>query len=360
MAGFWGLVALATALQDWLTLRGELGMAVRFAGSAWLPWALLTPLIAWISISFPLVRYKWRGALLVHLTTCTAVFVLLGLLSYWAGPPPFLRPPPAELERLRLPTDKPLPNLFNPSLSDMIIRRTLFQFPIYWAIVGVAQSFAFYERARERERHAAVLESRLTKARLHGLQMQLNPHFLFNTLNSIASLIHENPRVADEMVASLSDFLRVTLRTSDRAEVALRDELAYLDHYLTIEQIRFGARLKVEKQIDPATLDCLVPVLILQPLVENAIKHGIEKQLAPGVVRIIADRSNDSLRLQVVDNGRGLQQRHQEGFKEGVGLANTRARLNELAGSAATLEVKNSPGGGVVAELRLPCRPQPV
>lgn len=359
MAGFWGLVALATALQDWLTQRGELNVAVRFAASAWLPWALLTPLIAWISITFPLERDKWRRALLVQLASCTAVFVLLGLLSYWAGPPPFLQPPPAELERLRLSADKPLPRLINPSVSEMIIRRTIFQFPIYWAIVGVAQSFAFYERARERERHAAVLESRLTKARLHGLQMQLNPHFLFNTLNSIASLIHENPRVADEMVASLSEFLRVTLKTSDRAEVALRDELAYLDHYLTIEQIRFGDRLKVEKQIDPATLDLLVPVLILQPLVENAIKHGIEKQIAPGAVRITAARSGDCLHLQVADNGRGLQHSPRGDFNEGVGLTNTRARLNELAGSAAALEVRNSPGGGVVAEIRLPCRAQP-
>lgn len=358
MAGFWALVALATALQDWLTQRGELAVAVRFAASAWLPWAVLTPLIAWLSISFPLLRSKWQRALLVHLAGCTVVFALLGLLSYWAGPPPFVQTPRAELEHLRPPTDKPLPPLFNASVTEMTIRRTIFQFPIYWAIVGVAQSFAFYERARERERHAAVLESRLTKARLHGLQMQLNPHFLFNTLNSIASLIHENPRVADEMVASLSEFLRMTLKTADRAEVALRDELAYLDHYLAIEQIRFGDRLKVEKQIDPATLDLLVPVLILQPLVENAIKHGIEKQIAPGVVRITVVCSGDSLCLQVADNGRGLQQNANGDFKEGVGLANTRARLNELAGSAAALDVRASSGGGVVAEIRLPCRSQ--
>lgn len=360
MAGFWGLVALATALQDWLTQRVELDVAVRFAASAWLPWALLTPLIAWGSVNFPLERIRWRRALLVHLAGCAAIFVLLGLLSYWAGPPPFQQPPPAELKRHDQSADKRFPHLVNPSVGETIIRRAIFQFPIYWAIVGVVQSFAFYEQARERERHAAVLESRLTKARLHGLQMQLNPHFLFNTLNSIASLIHENPRVADEMVTSLSEFLRMTLKTSDRSEVALRDELAYLDHYLAIEQIRFGDRLTVEKRIDPTTLDLLVPVLILQPLVENAIKHGIEKQLAPGVVRITATLLDNRLRLQVADNGRGLQNSPEEGVKEGVGLANTRARLSELSDSAATLEVRNLPEGGVVAEVYLPCRHQSV
>ena len=360
IAGFWALVTLANALQDWLTLRKDMDVAVLFAASVWLPWAFLTPLIAWIASHFPLERNTWRRAIAVHLAGCAAIFVLLGLLSYWVMPPQYLRPPPAGSERFRPSADEPSPPVIIPSIGEVIIRRTIFQFPIYWAIVGVAQSFAFYERARERERHAAVLESRLSKARLHGLQMQLNPHFLFNTLNSIASLIHQNPHVADEMVASLSEFLRMTLKTSDRAEVALRDELAYLDHYLNIEQIRFGNRLKVERQIDPATLDLLVPVLILQPLVENAIRHGIEKQLAPGVVRIIAARSEDSLCLQVADNGRGLQQDSKKDFKEGVGLTNTRARLNELAGTPASLEVRESPAGGVVAEIRLPCRSQPV
>ena len=345
ISGFWVLIALATALQDWLTLRGDLWSAVRFAASLWLPWALLTPAVAWLSTTFSLERKGWRKALAAHLAGCAIVSVLLGLLSYYAGPPPFLRPPIGT-------TDRPP---FDPPMGEMILRRAIFQLPIYFAIVGVAQAFAFYERARERERHAAVLESRLTKARLHGLQMQLNPHFLFNTLNSIASLIHQNPRVADEMIGSLSDFLRLTLKTSDRSEVKLREELEYLDHYLSIEQIRFGERLRVEKQIDPAALDLLVPVLILQPLVENAIKHGIERQIAPGLVRIIAAVSGGRLCLQVSDNGRGLKDSASAEFKEGVGLSNIRARLSELAGAAAALELRTAPGGGVVAEIQLPC-----
>lgn len=345
ISGFWVLIALATALQDWLTLRGDLGAAVRFAASLWLPWALLTPAVAWLSTTYSIERKGWRRALAAHLAGCAGVSVLLGVLSYYAGPPPFPHPPVGTSE---------LPP-FEPPIGEMILRRAIFQLPIYCAIVGVAQAFSFYERARERERHAVMLESRLTKARLHGLQMQLNPHFLFNTLNSIASMIHQNPGVADEMIGSLSEFLRVTLKTSDRAEVKLREELEYLDHYLSIEQIRFGERLRVEKQIDPATLDVLVPVLILQPLVENAIKHGIEKKIAPGLVRITAMRSNGRLCLQVTDNGRGLKDSPSEGFKEGIGLSNIRARLSELAGATATLELRTTPGGGVVAEIQLPC-----
>ena len=371
ISGVWVLIALATALQNWLTLRVDFWAAMRFAASLWLPWALLTPAVAWLSTTFSLERKGWKRALAAHLAGCAIVSVLLAMLSYYAGPPPFLRPPVGASDRppflrppvgtsdrppfLRPPVGASERPLFGPPIREMILRRAIFQLPIYCAIVGVAQAFSFYERARERERHAAVLESRLTKARLHGLQMQLNPHFLFNTLNSIASLIHQNPRVADEMIGSLSEFLRVTLKTSDRAEVKLREELEYLDHYLSIEQIRFGERLRVEKQIDPAALDVLVPVLILQPLVENAIKHGIEKQIAPGLVRITAMCSNGRLCLQVTDNGRGLRDSPSEGFKEGIGLSNIRARLSELAGAAAALELRTAPGGGVVAEIQLPC-----
>ena len=222
--------------------------------------------------------------------------------------------------------------------------------------MGMAHAFVFYERARDRERHAVMLEAGLTKSRLQTLQMQLKPHFLFNTLNSIASLIHENPRAADEMIGSLSDFLRLTLETSDRSEITLSEELEYLDHYLTIEQIRFGERLRVEKQIEPAALNSLVPVLILQPLVENAVKHGVEKQLAPVLVRITATRAGDFLRLEVSDNGPGLKNAPMGKLNEGVGLSNTRARLQEVAGNVSSLNFCLPSQGGLVAEIQIPWR----
>lgn len=350
ISAFWVLITLATALQDWLTQQGDFLLALRFAGSLWLPWAFLTPGIAWFSTRFPVEQGHWQRRLAGHFGVCALISVLFGLLGYWVGPPPFHMP-----AGIVLTAGLPPP----PPVTEMILRRAIFQLPIYWAIMGVAHAFVYYERARERERHAVMLEAGLTKARLQALQMQLNPHFLFNTLNSIASLIHENPRAADEMIGSLSDFLRLTLKTSDRSEVTLCEELEYLDHYLTIEQVRFGDRLRVERQIDPAVLNSLVPVLILQPLVENAIKHGVEKQLSPVLVRITAQLAGDFLRLQVADNGHGLKDVANDKLAEGVGLSNTRARLRGLAGATASLELITPPQGGLVAEIQIPWRSAP-
>jgi LytS/YehU family sensor histidine kinase len=186
--------------------------------------------------------------------------------------------------------------------------------------------------------------------------MQLQPHFLFNTLNSIASLIHEDPRAADEMIGSLGDFLRLTLNTSDRLEISLCEELLYLDSYIAIEKIRFGGRLRVEKQIEPAAFDALVPALVLQPLLENAVKHAVEKQSAPVLVRITAGRAGNSLRLQVTDDGHGLKDAAKDKLIEGVGLSNTRSRLQEVAGRAASLDLSLPPEGGLRVQIQIPWR----
>jgi sensor histidine kinase YesM len=185
--------------------------------------------------------------------------------------------------------------------------------------------------------------------------MQLNPHFLFNTLNSIASLVHEQPQ-AEEMIEALSDLLRLTLTAPERQEVALREELHFLERYLLIEQIRFGERLRVEKQIDVSALDAMVPILILQPLVENAIRHGIEAQIAPGIIRVVAANDAEKLVLRVEDNGKGLASSSKGTLKEGVGLTNTRSRLKELYGGRGSLELKSGKAGGFSAEIHLPWR----
>lgn len=346
ISAFWVLITLASALQELLILHGEFWAAFRFAGSLWLPWAFLTPAIVWFTNKNTLSRAHWRKRLALHLLVCVLLAVPLGLISHWAGPPPSRRNPQSQTPA-------------QASIAEIILRRGIFQFPIYWSIVAIAHAFIFSQQAREREQVALNLETRLAKSRLQALQMQLNPHFLFNTLNSIASLVHENPKAADEMITSLSEFLRLTLRTSDRSEVPLREEMDFLEHYLAIEQIRFGDRLRVEKQIEPALLAAQVPVLILQPLVENAIKHGIEKKLGPGVVTITASRNGEGLQLQVRDNGRGQQAAQHGQASEGVGLSNIRARLRELAGDAASLQISSPPGGGFVAEIRLPWRTIP-
>jgi sensor histidine kinase YesM len=242
----------------------------------------------------------------------------------------------------------------------MVLRLSTFQLPTYQAMLGAAHALVFHRRASERERRGAELESRLVQARLNALRMQLNPHFLFNTLNSIASLVYDQPRAADEMIGSLSDLLRLTLNASDRQEVTLREELHFLDHYLRIEESRFGDRLKVERQIDAEALAAMVPILVLQPLVENAVKHGIEEQLGPGVIAIGAKRVDDTLHLSVSDNGRGPATDVDGKVQEGVGLSNTRARLRELYGEEGSMRLRRPEAGGFLVELQVPWRVAPV
>ncbi len=222
----------------------------------------------------------------------------------------------------------------------------------------VVESFRRYRTGRER---AERLERHLAEARLEALQMQLQPHFLFNTLNAIASLIHSNPAQADKMVSRLGDLLRAALNHSHLHEVTLAEELSFLEKYLDIEQVRFGDRLKVHFEIDDRVRDVLVPNLILQPLVENAIRHGIAQRPGPGRLEITARTGADetTVDLEVCDDGVGLLGSQQSG--SGVGLDNTRARLEQLYGDAAfRLELQPRQGGGVRAALTIPLIREPI
>jgi two-component system, LytTR family, sensor kinase len=374
VSGFWLLIALASMLEMSLFHPSDFTDLLRFAARQWLPWILLSPLIMWIATAYTLDGANWRRTIWVHLVACVLVTGGLGALAYLEGPPPFLRGDSRPFPRNDVgqfihqddrahPSQEPLhgpgPHRAPPSAASMIVRLATFQLPIFWAVWGVAHALRFYQRAKDRERRESELESRLAQARLQALRMQLNPHFLFNTLNSIASLVYDQPRAADEMIESLGELLRLTLNAPDRQEVTLREELHFLDRYLHIEQTRFGERLSVVKNIEPATLDAIVPILVLQPIAENAIKHGIEEQLAPGVVSIDVKRSGDILHLQVSDNGRGLSATADGTVKEGVGLGNTRARLRELYGDKGSLEFGVRPGGGFLVEIKIPWRALP-
>jgi signal transduction histidine kinase len=344
VTAFWLFIALASALEMALLQSADLGQALVAALVRLAPWALLTPLIVWTSSAYTLERASWKRSLWVHLAVCGLSFAVVGLFAYLSPPsPPLARPDPTELPRSARESR---------TTAYVILRRITYQMPIFWGLVGVAHALRFYERAKSRDQREAELKSRLAQARLQALRMQLNPHFLFNTLNSIASLVHDQPQ-AEQMIEALSDLLRLTLKASDRHEVTLREELQFLDRYLLIEQIRFGERLRVEKQIPAAALDVLVPILILQPLVENAVRHGIESQIAPGVIRLTAERAGRNLRLCVTDNGRGIGTAKNE-LSEGVGLSNTRARLQELYDGQARLVLKPGTAGGFSAELQIP------
>jgi LytS/YehU family sensor histidine kinase len=236
----------------------------------------------------------------------------------------------------------------------------------YWIILGIQATFGYYRQYQERRRQALQLElqaselkSRLVQAQLSALKGQLQPHFLFNTLNAIMVLVRqEKGRQAEEMLARLSDLLRSVLEDVEAQEVPLRRELESLQLYLSIEEVRFQDRLRVEISTEPATLDAAVPHLSLQPIVENAVRHGIGRRSVAGRIEISAAQVNGSLQIQVRDDGPGLPPGGLDATR-GIGLANTRARLQQLYGDAARLTVENGPHGGAVATLVLPYRVEP-
>jgi two-component sensor histidine kinase len=281
--------------------------------------------------------------------------------------------PPAVRPGLKTPTPPGIALL--PAFLDLLA---------YGAIIALMHSVHFYRRFRERERSALVLESNLANARLSALRAQLHPHFLFNSLNAIAALLRRDPRLAEATLMSLSDLLRLALSQAEKQEVPLREEMNFVNRYLEIQQTRFGDKLRVEHDIAPAALDCLVPTLVLQPLVENAIRHGIEPAENGGFLRITAHRHNGKLLMTVEDDGIGLMNKaleigasttaspaeesitlpvaRNEIFVQrvaskngtGIGLANLRARLETLYGREQALELASRPGRGVIVRIELP------
>jgi two-component system, LytTR family, sensor kinase len=241
---------------------------------------------------------------------------------------------------------------------DLFFGNFHMDFLTYWVIVGTTYAFVYYKKYRQHELVASQLEARLAQARLQVLKMQLHPHFLFNTLHTISALMHEDVEAADRMMARLSDLLRLTLETATSQEVALRQELDFLRLYIEIEQIRFGERLTVRREIEPSALDARVPNLILQPLVENAIRHGIAPRAEGGSIQIRAFRDNGSLRLEIQDDGKGLPGDWIEKNGRGLGLTNTRERLRYLYGNKQQFELCNGDAGGLMVRLTIPFRPQ--
>jgi two-component system, LytTR family, sensor kinase len=239
---------------------------------------------------------------------------------------------------------------------NLLMSYTLSNIFKYWILVLGYLGWHYYQAYRDRERQASALATELVQARLQALRMQINPHFLFNTLNTISALIHENPDAADRMIVRLSELLRRTLDRGDVQEVPLREELEFLRLYLGIEQMRFPDRLTVTFDIEPKTQDWLVPHLILQPLVENALRHGILPREEAGRVEISAHLvDGQHLELKVRDNGNGLRDANGSPGRQGIGLQNIRARLTQLYGDAQKFEIANAATGGVEARIVIPC-----
>jgi LytS/YehU family sensor histidine kinase len=222
--------------------------------------------------------------------------------------------------------------------------------------VLIVHALGYYRRYQTEMLSRSRLQSQLSQAQLQALKMQLHPHFLFNTLHSISALLNQDREAARSMIARLGDFLRLTLENSGTQEVSLEKEMDFLKCYLEIERIRFQDRLTTLLDVEPSALDVQVPNLILQPIVENAIRHGIAPRSTPGQIEIQAKHLDNMLRIRVRDNGPGLspnQNGHRKNGK-GLGLANTRARLEQLYGDAHHFELVNAPDGGLIVTLDIP------
>jgi signal transduction histidine kinase len=225
----------------------------------------------------------------------------------------------------------------------------------YWLILGAYLAFEYHREAQERRSRTAHLESLLTEARLSALRAQLHPHFLFNALNTISAYVETDPRLARAMLGNLGDLLRFSLDSEDRPEVSLAQEIEALNHYLAIQCARFAERLRVHVDIPPPLLDARVPGLVLQPLVENAITHGLCDLPGVGEIQVSARASGNNLTLTVRDNGIGLPADWSLEHDAGIGLSNTRSRLTAMYGTGHRFSVEPAKDGGVVVEIRIPC-----
>ena len=331
VVGVWWTLEGFTAATNYHRMAQAAGSALGWGraaqtamASAWL-WIPLTILALWLAERFPLDRDSWRRYLAVHVAGAAAVIVARALavvaldpwVHWYATLPPF---------------------------GEILLTSVANNLFLYAMLVGVGHALVYARRWRERD-------EQLARAELRSLKAQLHPHFLFNTLNTVSAFVRTDPDAAERMIARLSSLLRHAIDGAGAQEVPLEEELRTLRLYLEIEEVRFEDRLRVEWRVDPGTYRAKVPHLLLQPLVENAVRHGIAPYAAAGTIQIVAERRNGSLHLAVRDDGAGLRA---TGGKEGVGLANTRTRLRQLYGARGSLDVRDAPGGGVHVEMRIP------
>ena len=316
----------------------------------WILWAALTPVVFRLTRRFPLGRGRLTGNLAIHISACIALSIFhraLYLMLGWV---------------LHV-------TVYEKLASVVTVYHFLFFFNLptgfmsYGSIMLICNLLIYYQHYQERELQSSQLETRLAQAELHAtaaelraLKMQLQPHFLFNTLNSISALLEDNVQAADEMLSRLADLLRLTLDNSAAQTVPIAEELEFLKCYLEIERARFQDRLVVEINVDPAALNALVPNLVLQPIVENAIKHAVAPRHGAGRVQLHAIREGSRLVVVVIDDGDGRKalQEADSGITKGLGLSNTRSRLAQLYPDQHTFLMRISDSGGLEVRIEIP------
>jgi signal transduction histidine kinase len=307
----------------------------------WYAWAILVPGILWVAQRFRFGRHTWKRAAPVHalgVLTATLAHAVLTISS-------------------RVLIMKALAGrdvAWWPAFHELFFLEFDWEMMTYWAIVGLSHAMDFHRESQERALTAAHLQTRLAEAQLQALQRQLHPHFLFNTLHTISALMHRDTHAADDMLGRLSDLLRLTLDRVGVQQVPLKEELDFVEKYLEIERTRYGERLQVHFDVEPATLGALVPNLLLQPLVENAVRHGIAPKIGGGRLEIVSRFEAQKLRLDIRDDGLGLPVDTLDAFNTGVGLSNTRSRLEHLYGADHRFEFERPAGGGLAVTIVIP------
>lgn len=346
-----------------LTASQPFSLAIKMAGSLWGPYVVVTPLVYALCLRWPINGATWRKTLWLHLfasviciAACEAAFVWISPVLSPPGPgsdgPPSVQSPPRFESGGRPDAGKNLP--FKPNLR-MTFFKAQFGLPLYWMLVALVHALHATSHLQEKERQAAEMAAHLTKAQLAGLRTQLQPHFLFNTMNSISALISHDPQMANSMLMNLSDLLRMSLRDPERGEITLGEELEFVRLYIDIQKLRFGARLNVVQDVDPSTLDLLVPPMLLQPIVENAIRYGIEPADQPETITLHCRCEKKWLVLVVTNtsshNAEEITGTHSS---TGLGLNNTRGRLKALYGEQQSFSAQPLSGGGFRVSIQLP------
>jgi signal transduction histidine kinase len=337
----WTILGFVFALPDLSSGSSSRRYALLLSLTLWWSWGLVTPLILWVDRQIPVSRKQLALRVLAHIVPSlivTSVYVyLLGAMRAAAG----------------IAEWSSWPGLLLVSLKGMVLWNWL----VYWLILGASQAYRYYDDYVAAELRLERLEKNFSDARLNALRMQLDPHFLFNALNTISSQVERDPKLARRMIEHLGDLLRLSLESRDRQEVPLAEELAFLEHYLAIQKIRFGDHLRIETQIAPEVKYASVPCLFVQPLVENAIRHGISRRASGGTVIVSAQRDGDRLDIRVLDDGVGLPAGWTLENSGGVGLSVTRQRVAGLYPEGETsFAVNRRAGGGTEVEISLPLR----
>lgn len=314
----------------------------------WLPWALFAPVVAAGSARFPIRPGNWPKALLAHalmLLTVALVHALgIGVLYHYLGAP-----------GTAMAGYEPWQHAGHFLFGDDML---LFDAVVYAVFAATLNIRNFHQIVRQQELDASKLNQRLAELRLQTLRMQIDPHFLFNALNAIAVLVKkgDNDR-AEQTIVLLSEFFRQTLDGADRHWVTLDEELTLVRQYIAIVQVRFGERLAVEIDCDPGVRATPVPAMLLQPLVENAVRHGFGDKVGPCALRVTCSDDGGRLVIVVADDGVGGRFHDDPDFEEGIGLENVRGRLEQMYGSEQSFTLTGTPGAGTRIEIRIPLRP---